>query len=214
MTASDHSIFRKFTLSAVTETGLPSLPVSRLIKADLPVITSLSNLLVSLPLSPVFFAIRLLFCISPNFSNRKTRIESPVICYRFWIGFLFTFDQKFRRWNHFQNGVEKCTRRFIELVWRTCMPFIYISRVEQRFSQSKLYFRLQSLCFENFWLEGLQKTWEIFRYEQHFDFSYLKFLQEYVNSWSYLLIVCLKIEIIYILFFAYLFPYVRFALLK
>ena len=64
-----------------------------------------------------FFAVRLLFCISPNFLYRKIRIESPVIHYRFWIGFLFTSDQKFRRWNHFQNGIEKCTRRFIELVW-------------------------------------------------------------------------------------------------
>ena len=110
------------------------LPVSQLIKANLLVITTLSNLLVSLPLSPVFFALRLLFCTSPNFSYRKTRIESPVIHYRFWIGFLFTSDRKFRRWNHYQNGVEKCTRRFIELVWRTCMPFIYIRTVEQRFS--------------------------------------------------------------------------------
>ena len=81
-----------------------------------------------------FFAIRLLFCISPKFSFRKTRIESPVIRYQFWIRFLFTSDRKFRRWNHFQNGVEKCTRRFIELVWRTCMPFIYIRKKEQRFS--------------------------------------------------------------------------------
>ena len=101
------------------------LPVSRLIKANLPVITNLLNHLVSLPLSPVFFAIRLLLCISPNFSYWKTRIESLVIRNRFWIGFLFTSDWKFRRWwNHLQNVVEKCTRRFIKLLWKTCMPFI------------------------------------------------------------------------------------------
>ena len=81
-----------------------------------------------------FFAIRLLFCISPNFLYWKTRIESPVIRYRFWIGFLFISDRKFWQWNHFQNGVEKCTRRFTEFVWTTCIPFIYIWTVEQRFS--------------------------------------------------------------------------------
>ena len=91
------------------------LPVSRLIKGNLPVITNLSNLLVLYLYLLFFCAIRLLFCISPNFSYRKTRIESPVIHYWFWIGFLFTFDRKFRRWSHFQNGVKKCTRRLIEL---------------------------------------------------------------------------------------------------
>ena len=104
----------------ISNLDLPSRPVlvciSRFIKANIPVITNLSNLQVSLPLSPVFFAIRLLFWVSPNFSHWKTWIELPVIRYRFWIWFLFTCDRKFRRWNHLQNGVDICTRRFIELV--------------------------------------------------------------------------------------------------
>ena len=72
------------------------LPVSQLIKTNLLVITNLSNLPVSLPLSPVFFAIHLVSCIAPNCSYRKTWTESSIIRYRFWIRFLFTSDWKFR----------------------------------------------------------------------------------------------------------------------
>ena len=114
-----------------TVSDLPSLPatsgvsqfclyllVSRLMKVNLPVITNLSNLLVSLPLSPIFLAIHLLFCISSNFSYRKTQMEPSITHCWFWIRFLFTSDWKFWWWNNFQNVVKKCTQRLIKLVWR------------------------------------------------------------------------------------------------
>ena len=102
------------------------LPISRLIKPNLPVITNLSNFLVSLPLSPIF---SLFACFSVSlliFLIEKPELSHPLTVMRFWIGFLFTSNRKFWRWNHFQNGVEKYTPRFIELVWRICI-LLYIS---------------------------------------------------------------------------------------
>ena len=93
-------------------------PGSRLMKVNLPITTNLSNLLVSLPLSPIFLAIHLLSCISSNFSYQKTQIEPSVRHCWFWIRFLFTSDWKFWWWNNFQNGVKKCTQRLVKLVWR------------------------------------------------------------------------------------------------
>ena len=126
-------------------------------------------------ISRFFFAIRLLSCIPPTFSYRKTLTESPVIRYRF----LFTSNGKFRRWNHFQNSIEKCTWNLSNLYEEISSdrnlplfkPFIYIRTVEQ----CKPCFRLQSSClktpsfwwnpksisrFGNVWLEGLIYVFE------------------------------------------------------
>ena len=64
------------------------LPVSRLIKGNLPVITNLSNPLVSLPLSPVFFA--LFACFSPFlliFRIEKPELSHPLSITSFESGF-------------------------------------------------------------------------------------------------------------------------------